>query len=114
MQRIQLVRQASAYPTLVSATPLALNESDGSGSITGGTAGAAGTAGITASAEGAGAKTVLFEDAFNVLTGYLYVPVPEERIVLAAGSTSGFGVYFPAAPSSTSGWNVKVVWREVP
>src|SRR5258708_38175498 len=66
-QVIQLETQVTAFPTLVSATPAKLKPADPNPSvIAGGTAGAAGTAGINASAEGAGAKTAVWTDAFNV------------------------------------------------
>src|SRR4051794_35754301 len=74
-QRIQAETQVTAFPTLTAATPRSLKRSDSVASlIAGGTAGAAGTCGINASAEGAGTKTVMFEDNFNVLNGYLWVP----------------------------------------
>src|SRR5258708_33755485 len=76
-QRIQAETQVTAFPTLVSATPRSLKRSDTVASlIAGATAGAAGTCGITATAEGAGAKTVMFDDNFNVLSGYRLVPTP--------------------------------------
>src|SRR5687768_11725408 len=65
-QRVQLVTQATAFPTLTSATPRKTKINDPASGIVGGTAGAAGTAGINASAEGGGTKTVIVEDAFNV------------------------------------------------
>src|SRR3954470_11300380 len=53
-QRVQLVTQVTSFPTLTAATPSKLKFADSVSVITGGTAGAAGTAGINASAEGAG------------------------------------------------------------
>jgi hypothetical protein len=104
-QRIQAETQVTAFPTLVSATPRSLRRSDTVASlIAGGTAGAAGTCGINASAEGAGTKTVMFEDNFNVLNGYLWVPTPREVIELTAGDASGFGLFLPAAAASLSNW----------
>src|SRR3954452_4548349 len=47
---VQLSTQVTAFPTLTSATPVAHNRGAGNSQITGGTAGAAGTAGINASA----------------------------------------------------------------
>src|SRR5262245_10284198 len=91
-QRVQLETQVTAFPTLVSATPAKLKRASAVSVITGGTAGAAGTAGINASAEGAGGKTAIFDDAFNVLNGWLWVPTPRETIVMPASSTSGFGM----------------------
>ena len=106
-QRIQAVTQVTAFPTVVSATPQSLRRSDTVASlIVGGTAGAAGTCGINASAEGAGAKTVMFGDNFNVLNGYLWVPTPREVIELAAGDASTFSLYLPAAAATLTNWAV--------
>lgn len=104
-QRVQAETQVTAFPTLVSATPRSLKRSDTVASlIVGGTAGAAGTCGVNASGEGAGAKTIMFEDNFNVLNGFLWVPTPRELIELTAGDASGFGLHLPAAPASLTNW----------
>jgi hypothetical protein len=104
-QRIQAETQVSVFPTLTSATPRHLKLGDGTASIiTGGTAGAQGTVGINASAEGAGSKTVMFGDNFNVLNGYLWVPTPRELIDLPTGLVGGFGLFLPAAASSLTNW----------
>lgn len=104
-QRIQVETQVTAFPTLVSATPKHIKFGDGTASIiAGGTAGAAGTSGINASAEGGGAKTVMWGDNFNVLNGYLWVPTPREIIEMPAGSASGLGLFLPAAAASLSNW----------
>ena len=106
-QRIQAVTQPTTFPTVVSATPQSLRRSDTVASIiAGGTAGAAGTCGINASAEGAGAKTVMFGDNFNVLNGYLWVPTPREVIELTAGDASTFSLYLPAAAATLTNWAV--------
>lgn len=81
--------------------------------IAGGTAGAAGTCGINASAEGAGAKTVIWDDAFNVVNGYLWVPMPWETIIIPAGSTSGYGLFLPVAPGVLLNWAFGVTFREL-
>jgi hypothetical protein len=111
-QRVQLVTQPTSFPTLVAATPTPTVLLDQASKIAGGTAGAAGTAGVNASAEGAGSKTVVYNDAFNVLNGWLWQPQPHETIVMSASSAQGFGVFFPAAAASLSGWNVDVTYRE--
>lgn len=111
-QRVQLETQVTAFPTLTSATPAKLKRTEAVSIITGGTAGAAGTAGINASAEGAGAKSAIIDDAFNLLNGYLWVPTPNETIIMPAGSTSGFGLYLPVAPSVTTNWNFGVNFGE--
>jgi len=101
MQRIQLVTQVTAFPTLVSATPQKMELADPNASIiTGGTA-------------GAGAKTVRYESDFNNLNGFLWCPPVEGRIKLPAGSTSGFGVFLPASTgAANTGWAVSVIFRE--
>jgi hypothetical protein len=112
-QRIEAETQVTAFPTLVSATPRHLKRSDTVASlIVGGTAGAAGTCGINASAEGAGSKTVMFGDNFNVLNGYLWVPTPREVIELTAGDASGFGLFLPAAAASLTNWACGINYGE--
>ena len=113
-QRIQVESQVTAFPTLTAATPRALKHGDATASIlAGGTAGAAGTCGINASAEGAGSKTVKFGDVFNVLNGYLFVPTPRETIVMPAGSVSGLGLFLPAAAASLTNWACGLNYGEV-
>ena len=113
-QRVQLVTQASAFPTLTAATPSNTKPADPNASIiVGGTAGAAGTAGVNASAEGAGTKTVAHEDAFNVLNGWLFVPTPPETTVMPAGYTQGLGLFFPVAPATLTNWAFGTLFREV-
>jgi hypothetical protein len=113
-QRIELVTQVTSFPTLVATTPVKLKPSDPNASvITGNTSGAAGQAGINASAEGGGAKTAVWDDAFNVLNGWLHVPTPPETRVMPAGLTSGLGLIFPVIPATASGWAFGLVYREV-
>ena len=112
-QRVQFNTQVTAFPTLTSATPGKLKLSDPVSLITGGTAGAAGTCGINASVEGAGAKTVLHQDCFNVLNGWLWVPTPAETLILNAGAASGFGLHLPVAPTTLTNWAFGVVFREI-
>lgn len=112
-QRVQLNTQVTAFPTLVSATPAKVGNLAGPASvITGNTTGAAGTAGINASAEGGGAKTVIWPDTFNVLNGWLVVLTPDEYIEMAAGSASGLGMHLPVAPAVLTGWTFGNTWAE--
>lgn len=113
-QRVQVETQVTAFPTLTSATPKKLKPSDPNASIiTGGTAGAAGTSGINASAEGAGTKTVIFGDNFNVLNGYLWVATPRESIIMPAGLASGLGLFLPAAAASLTNWAAGANFGEI-
>ncbi len=112
--RVQLVSQVTAFPTLTTFTPLPHIIGGTASRIIGGTAGAAGTCGINASAEGAGSKTILIEDAFNVLNGYLWVPTEKEGpITLRASGSSGFGLHLPAAPASLTSWSFGITYREL-
>lgn len=114
-QRVQLVTQVTSFPTLVSATPAKLAIADAASLITGNTTGAAGTCGINASGEGAGAKTVIVNDVFTNNNGWLLVLTPEEIIEMCAGSASGLGLYFPVATGAspaTLNWSFGCTWSE--
>ncbi len=112
-QRVELETQVTAFPTLTGATPQALKFGDAVSNIVSGTAGAAGTCGTDASAEGAGSKSSIWEDAFNVLNGWLWVPTPRETIVIRAGESSGFGLFLPVAPATLTNWAFGLVFAEI-
>jgi hypothetical protein len=113
-QRCTLATKVTSFPTLTSTAGKALKSSDTNASlITGGTAGAAGTSGTTATAEGAGASTSYWEDAFNVLNGWLHVPTPPETKIMNAGSLSGLQLMMPVVPTTSSTWSYGLVFREV-
>jgi hypothetical protein len=113
-QRIEVATQVSAFPTLVSATPRPLQFADTVASaIVGATTGAAGKSGINASAEGAGTKTVMWDDNFNVLNGYLWVPTPREVVNMPSGSLSSISLYLPAAAASLTNWGTGLNFGEV-
>src|SRR5262249_32950837 len=99
-QRVQLVTQVSSFPTMGSAlAPQKLKQSDPASLLSSLTSGLSGT-GINATGEGTGTKTALVNDAFNVLTGWLWVPTPPETIVLTAPQSAGFCLHFPSAPAT--------------
>lgn len=113
-QRVQIVSQNTSFPTLVANTPRKQKQADPNVSVlVGSTNGFPATAGVTASAEGAGTKAILWDDAFNVLNGWLQVPTPPETFIFPAGSTSGIGLFFPIAPGTTTTWSLGAVYREV-
>lgn len=64
--------------------------------------------GITASGEGTDANVVLRE-GFNVLNGWMYLPVPEERIFIPPAGI--LGLKFLTAPASQT-WDFEVVFLE--
>lgn len=109
---ILLADKATAFGTMTAATPSPLSVGGAASGITGGTAQAAGTAGVDASAEGAGTVTPIIADSFSVLGGWLWIPTPEERILLLPGSNP-FIVKLVGTPTTLTGWSANVVFREV-
>jgi hypothetical protein len=114
MQRAQLVTQQAPFPTLVASSPAKINQKDDPSLIVAATSGAAGTAGITASSEGAGAKSVILSEVFNTSAGWRWDPGDDLAIVMQAGGGLGFGLYFPAPPATLQGWSFGVLYREMP
>jgi alanine dehydrogenase len=112
-QRILLGSKATAFQTVVSATPAKTKLSDPASGIAGATTIAAGACGINASAEGAGVLTAIVNDAFNVLNGYLWIPTPRETIIITGTSATAFTLQFPAAPTTLTGWNFGVTYAEL-
>ena len=112
-QRLDFITKVTAFPTLTAFTPKKTSLLDAVSVITGGTAGAAGTCGINASAQGAGTEIIIDSFSFNALNGFLWVPTPGEEIIMNASAASGFGVQFPAAPATLTGWNFTMTYEEM-
>ncbi len=117
-QRIEIDTQVSSWPTAMSsATINKLKPQDAASNITGHSSPALGNAGYvnssTPQVEGAGAKTIVWNDAFNVLNGWLHVPTPPETRTLPASFASGQGLFFPVVPTTTTGWAAGLVFREI-
>lgn len=110
MQRINWGWKVTAFPTLTTITPIGHNASYPTAGIHGGTDGAVGHCGINASAEGAGALTVIGTDAFNALNGWLWIPTPPEEIEI--GPDLSFSLQFPVAPATLAGWNAGLTFEE--
>lgn len=104
-------QKASVFGTYVSATPQPMTMGTVASAIVGGTTAAAASCGVKATAEGAGTVTSLWSDGFNILNGYLWVPTPEERIVI--GPDLAFLVKLRGTPNTLTGWNATVVFREL-
>lgn len=119
-QRIEIVTQAATFPTFTGFTPNKLKPADPNASVitsstmnTTWASGAQSGAGINASAENAGTKTAVWDDAFNVLNGWLHVPTPPETRVLPASFTSCQSLFFVSQPATLTGWAFGLVFREV-
>lgn len=58
-------------------------------------------------------QTVVIDDDFNVQAGWLYLPTPEERIILPAGVTNGIIVSLPAAPGDELIMSGTITFEEI-
>lgn len=103
--------KASAFGTYTSTTPVPATLGSVASAITGSTSNAASSAGTDASANGAGTLTVLGQEGFNNLNGWLWVPVPEERILVGPDLT--FVLQLQGTPTTLTGWNAAVSFQEL-
>lgn len=103
--------KASAFGTYTSTTPTPHFIGGRVSGIAGGTTGAEGTAGTDASAEGAGTVTPIVYDGFNNLNGWLWVPTPEERIVLPADTAIILKVV--GTPATLTNWSAGITYEEL-
>ena len=106
-----LAQKASAFGTYTSTTPSPHVIGGPASGITGSTSGAAAGAGTDASAEGAGTVTNLHTEGFNNLSGFLWVPTPEERIIV--GIDLAFIVKLRGTPTTLTGWNATLMFSEI-
>jgi hypothetical protein len=66
--------------------------------------------GITSTSEGNPDGNIILREAFNVLNGWMYLPVPEERIYVPPAGI--LALKFITAPASQT-WDIEVVIREL-
>lgn len=108
---IMLALQASAFGTYTGTTPQPHFIGGRASGIASGTAGAEGTAGTDASANAAGTKTPVIYDGFNNLTGWLWVPTPEERIIVPADTAIVLAMVGTA--TTLTNWNAGITYEEL-
>lgn len=106
-------RDTAGTLTLTSVTPVNRILGGPASALVGNTAPAGGAAriGINSSADSGGTYTNHFANSPNQLNGYLYLPVPEERIIVPPATV--WSARFAAAPTSTTGWTVTCVFEEI-
>jgi hypothetical protein len=97
---VEILRKTAAV-TGTSFTPLALNENDSAASS---------TCLINATAEGTDGN-VLIREAWEYLNGWLWVPTPEERIVVKASGI--IAMKLPVAPGASVTLQAGFVFGEV-
>lgn len=103
--------KASAFGTFATATPAPTEIGAVASGISGSTSNAAASSGTNASSNGGGTLTVLGQEAFNNLNGWLWVPTPEERILVGPDLT--FLLQLQGTPSALTGWNASLTFEEV-
>lgn len=108
---IMLAIQASTFGTFTSTTPTPHIAGGAASGITGGTAQAAATSGTDSSANAAGTKTPIIYDGFNNLNGWLWVPTPEERIVVPADTCIVLAMVGTA--TTLTGWSAGITYEEL-
>jgi hypothetical protein len=108
---IILGAKVTAFGTYTAATPTSHVIGGVASAITGATTGAESTAGVDASAEGAGAVTPIVQDGFNNLNGWLWVPTPEERITLLPDAAIVLKIV--GTPTTLTNWNAYITYLEV-
>jgi hypothetical protein len=105
MQPVQIMRK-SAAGTVTSFTPLLLSTGDAVSTAVGGAA----ATGTNASAEGTDTD-ILVQDVFNILNGWLYLPVPEQRPVVDGAGI--IGLKLPVAPGSALTITASITFKEL-
>lgn len=98
------INRKSAAATVTAFTPLQLISGDGAAKAIGGTT----ATGITASAEGTDTD-ILVQDTFNFLSGWIYLPVPEQRIRVAPSGI--IGLKLPVAVTITA--TASITFQEI-
>jgi len=108
---IILGQKVSAFGTYTGTTPVSHTIGGPASGIVSGTTGAEGTAGTDASAEGAGAVTALVEEGFNNLNGWLWVPTPEERLIVPPDTAVVLKIV--GTPATLTGWCAGITYRQL-
>ena len=105
-------RNTSGTLTVTSATPRPTVIGGPASGISGGTSPlSAATCGVNSSADTGGTYTDLWPCNPNNLGGWIWIPTPEERILVAPSTL--LTVRFLAAPGDTAGWTVVMFFEEL-
>lgn len=100
---VALLRKSGAA-TVTSFTPLKISPNDPAADAVGGTA----ATGITATAEGTDGD-ILHRKSFNILNEWLYLPVPEQRILVPI--TGIIALKFMAGPTNAT-YTAHIIFEE--
>lgn len=103
--------KASAFGTFTSTTPAPVIIGAVASAITGSTTNAASSSGTDSSANGAGTLTVLGQEGFNNLNGWLWIPTPEERPIVGPDLT--WVLQLQGTPTTLTGWSATLTFVEM-
>jgi hypothetical protein len=101
---VAILRKTGAA-TVTSATPLLLDKGDAASGAVGGAA----ATGVNATVEGTNGD-ILVQASFSVLNGWLWVPVPEERIIV--GPAGIIGLTLITAPGASMTTDAGIIFGE--
>jgi hypothetical protein len=103
--------KASAFGTYTSTTPAPITLNAVASAIAGSTSNAASSSGTDASANGAGALTVLGERGFNNLGGFEWIATEFDRIMV--GPDLSFVFQLQGTPTTLTNWNAELEFGEL-
>jgi len=106
--RFSIVRKSAAATVTAASAGTHLNKLNAANPTSDVSLGTAAT-GYTATAEGTNGD-ILVDDGFNVINGYVWLPVPEERIIVPQGGI--IAMTFLTAPASHT-WYASMYFREL-
>jgi hypothetical protein len=106
-------RDTAGTLTMTATAPRPLHLGGPASAITGATApaGTASRSGTDSSADSGGTYTDTIQDTFHNLNGWLYIPTPEDRIIVPPASV--FVIRLAATPTGTTGWHFSCVFEEM-
>lgn len=98
--------------TSTGATPAAISPIGGAASaIVSGTSAAAGTSGVNSTVDTTPTYVNLYQFNFNNLNGWLWVPTPEERMIIPLSTI--WVVRLLADPTTLAGWTVTITFGDL-
>jgi len=103
--------KASAFSTMSTATPAPTIQGIVASAITGSTSGAASSCGVNSSSNGGGTFTVMGQEGFNNLNGWIKIFTPEERPLVLIDQT--FTLALVGTPTTLTSWEAMCTFEEI-
>lgn len=103
--------KASAFSTMTSTTPAPTIPGTVASAIAGSTSGAASSCGTNSSSNGGGTFTVMGQEGFNNLNGWVKIFVPEDRPIVGIDQT--FTLALVGTPTTLTSWEAVMTFIEL-